>query len=101
MWSLHGMEERKFIQMVQVTGHMTKLATMLIFGKNVKKLLLWNQKADDLETWYAALGTPVLPNLLKWWPWVDLDLFYHKVKFGPLCFCMGKKIKQWIFQKLL
>ena len=21
--------------------------------------------------------------------WVDLDLFYGKVKFGPLCFCMG------------
>ena len=20
----------------------------------------------------------------------DLDLFYGKVKFGPLCFCMGK-----------
>ena len=22
--------------------------------------------------------------------WVDLDLFYGKVKFGSLCFCMGK-----------
>ena len=22
---------------------------------------------------------------------VDLDLFYDKVKYGPLCFCMGKK----------
>ena len=30
------------------------------------KNLLWNQKADDLETCYAALGTRVLPNLLKW-----------------------------------
>ena len=27
--------------------HMTKIATMPIYGKN---LLLWNQKADDLET---------------------------------------------------
>ena len=26
--------------------------------------------------------------------------FYGKVKFGPLCFCLGKKVKQWIFQKL-
>ena len=59
---------------------------------------LWNQKADDLETLYAALGTQVLPNLFKWWPWVDLDLFYGKDTFGPLCFCKpGKKVKQWIF----
>ena len=36
---------------------MTKMATMLIYGKNLKKNLpLRNQKADDLETWYAALG---------------------------------------------
>ena len=28
-------------------------------------------------------------------------LFYSKVKFGPLCFCMGKKLKQRIFQNLL
>ena len=53
---------------------MTKLATMPIY-------LLWNQKADDLESWYAASGTWVLPSLFKWWLWVDLDLFYGKVKF--------------------
>ena len=29
--------------------------------KNFKNLLLWNQGADDLETWYAGLGTQVLP----------------------------------------
>ena len=28
-------------------GHMTKMATMPLYDKN---LLLWNQKADDLET---------------------------------------------------
>ena len=31
-------------------GHMTKMAAMPIYGKNFKNLLLWNQKADDLET---------------------------------------------------
>ena len=36
---------------------MTKLAAMPIYGKNLKKNLLRNQKDDDLETWYAALGT--------------------------------------------
>ena len=29
----------------------------------------------------------VLPRLFKLLPWVDLDTFYAKVKFG---FCMGK-----------
>ena len=32
---------------------MTKMATMPIYGKNLKNLLLRNQKADDLESWYA------------------------------------------------
>ena len=46
-------------------GHMTKMAAMPIYGKNLKKFLLWNQKADDLETWYASSGVLVLPSLLK------------------------------------
>ena len=30
-------------------GHMTKMATMPIYGKTIlKNLLHWNQKADDL-----------------------------------------------------
>ena len=68
-------------------GHMTKtkMATIATF-----KNLLWNRKVDNLETWYAALSTRVLPSMLNWCPWVDLDLFYGKVKFGPLRFCMGK-----------
>ena len=39
---------------------MTKMAAMPIYGKNLKKGLLRNQKADDLETWYAVLGARVL-----------------------------------------
>ena len=31
-------------------GHMTKMAAMPIYGKNIKNLLLRNQKADDLES---------------------------------------------------
>ena len=42
-------------------GHMIKVAAVV----KTKKLLLWNQKADDLETWYASLGARVLPNLFK------------------------------------
>ena len=58
--------------------------------KTLKNLPLRNQKADDLETSYAALGARSLLSLFKWWPKVDHDLFYGKVKFGPLLFCTGK-----------
>ena len=67
-------------------GHMTKMATMPIYVKNLKK-----SSPELKETWYASLGARVQPSLLKWWPLVDLDLFYGKVRFGPLCFCMGKR----------
>ena len=55
--------------------------------KTLKNLLLQKQLTDDLETWYVALSMWVLPKLLKLWPWVDLDLFYVKVKFGYIGFC--------------
>ena len=32
----------------------------------------------------------VLPRLFKLLPWVDLDTFYAKVKFGDIGFCMGR-----------
>ena len=32
----------------------------------------------------------VLLRLFKLLPWVDLDTFYAKVKFGDIGFCMGK-----------
>ena len=80
--------ERKFAQMALVTWPRWPPRTYMV--KTLKNLLL-NQKADDLETWYASAGARVLPSLLKWWSWVDLDLVYSKVKFGPLWFCMGKR----------
>ena len=88
MWSILGTGEQKFIQMVQVTCPRWPPCPYMV--KTLKNLLLRNQVADDLETWYAALGAWVLPSLFKWLPWVDLYLFYGKVKFGRICFCMGK-----------
>ena len=42
--------------------HMTKMAATFIYVKNfLKNLILCNQKADDLETWYAR----VLPSIFK------------------------------------
>ena len=46
------------------SSHMTNMAAMPIYGKNLKKnLFLWTQKADDLESWYAASSSQVLPSL--------------------------------------
>ena len=46
--------------------HRTKMAAMSIYGKNLNlNLLLWTQKVNNLEIWYAALVTQVLSNLLK------------------------------------
>ena len=69
---------------------MTNMAAMPIYGKNLKNLLLQNQLTDDLKISYVALCTRVLPRLFTLLPWVNLDLFYAKVKFGHIGFFMGK-----------
>ena len=47
-------------------GHMTKMAALRIYGKNLKNLLHQNQKSYDLETWHVASATQVLQSLYKW-----------------------------------
>ena len=64
---------------------MTKMAAMPIYDKNLKKnLLLQNQKADDLETWYAASGASVIPSLFKWWIILLQGLF--EIRKIAVCF---------------
>ena len=46
-------------------GHMTKMAAMAINRKNIKNLLLQNQKANDFETWCEASVTGALQSLYK------------------------------------
>ena len=82
-------------------GYMTSMAAMPYMVKTLKNILLCNQTADNLESWCVALGTLILPSLFKWWPWVDLDLFYSNVKFGPVCFCMWKKVKTMDFSETI
>ena len=38
-------------------GHLTKMAAMSICGKDLKNLLLQNQKSYDHEIWHVASGT--------------------------------------------
>ena len=46
-------------------GNMTKMAAMLYMIKILKKLLLRNQKAYDLDTWYVASSARELTSLFK------------------------------------
>ena len=50
---------------INCPGHMTKMAAMPIYGKNLQNLLLQNQKSYDLETWHVASGTQALQSLYK------------------------------------
>ena len=63
MWTLLGKGERN--KCINGPGHMTKMAAMPIYGKNLKNLLLQNRRADFHETWYVASGTPAHHNLYK------------------------------------
>ena len=56
------MGEQKFVQTVRVTRPRWPPRPYIV--KTLKNLLR-NQKADDLESWYVALGAPVLPSLFK------------------------------------
>ena len=59
-------------------GHMTKMATMPIYGKNLKK-----SSSPEPQILVCIIGCSSTTKFAQWWPWVDLDLFYSKVKFGP------------------
>ena len=88
IWSFYGIGERKFVQTVMVTWPRWPPCPYMV--ETFKNLLLWNQKADDLETWYAALGAQILPSLIKWWHWVDLDLFMARSCLVPYAFVWEK-----------
>ena len=64
-------------------GHVNKITAIAINSKNVKNLLLQNQKAYDFETWYyEASGNGALQSLYNSWSLDGLDLSYGKVNLG-------------------
>ena len=70
--------------------------------KNPSKIFFSRNRWTDFhETWYVASRTPAHHSLFKSWPWVDLDLFYSKVRFGNLGFSIGKIENSGLFQKPL
>ena len=70
-------------------GHMTGLARQAHKWCKPFKFVLYS---GGYRTGYSALGTWAHHSL---WPWVYLYLFYGKVKFGLLCFCMGKSVNRF------
>ena len=71
-------------------GHMTKMAAMPIYGKNLKQSSSSKPKGRWPWNLFAASSAWVLPSLFKWWSWIDLDLFYGKVKLVSYAFVWEK-----------
>ena len=81
-------------------GHMTKMAATPIYSKKPFKNLLRNRQTISTKQ-YVTSGTPAHHSLFKWWPSINLDLFYGKVIFGNLGFSMEKSENSVFLQKLL
>ena len=65
---------------------MTNMATMAIYGKNPLKILFPGTSgiiSIKLGMWHQGLWPIIMSKFLLW---VDLDLFFGKVKFCNLCF---------------
>ena len=95
MWRLHGMEERKFDH--NILGHMTKVTAMPIYGENLKQSSSLEPKSRWPWKLVCCIGyssaTKFVQMITLGWPWPIL----RQVRFGPLCFCKGKTVKQCIF----
>ena len=81
------------------------MAALPMYGKNkIKKiLLLWNQKADDLESFLCSIikyssTTKFVQMMTLGWPWPILQ---QGQLWFPYVFLYGKKLKQWIFSETI
>ena len=88
MWSIHGRGEWKFVQTVYVTWPVWPPCPYMV--KTLKNLLLWNQKANDLESLYAASGTQVLPSWSNDDPELTLTYFTARSNLIPYAFVWEK-----------
>ena len=55
-----------------------------------KNLLLWNRKADDLDTWYAASSTQVYQVYSNDGPGLTLTYFIAMLNLVPYAFVWEK-----------
>ena len=75
-------------------GHMTKVAAIPIYGKKLKKKIFFSGTKRPM-----TLKLGIQHRVLEYYlvcsnddPGLTLTYFYGKVKFGPLCFCMWKRL---------
>ena len=66
--------------------------------KTFKNLLLQNRECLGAEPLQESSGTGGLPKLPKELSYIDVWLFYGKVKFASLCICTGKTFKNLLLQ---
>ena len=81
-------------------GHMTKMAVMPIYGENLKKSSSLEPKGRWPWNLVCSIGcsstTKFVQVITLGWPWPILQ----QGQIWSLVLLYGKKVKQWIFQKL-
>ena len=70
-------------------GHITKMVAMPIYGKNLNNLPR-NRRADDIESWYAALGAQVLQIYTNDDPGLTLTYLTARSNLVPYAFILKK-----------
>ena len=82
-------------------GHMTKIAAMPIYGKNMKNSSFLEPKGRWPWNVVSNIGCSSTTNFIQMmtlgWPWPIL----RQGQIRPPMLLYGKKLKQWIFLKLL
>ena len=73
-------------------GHMTKLAAMPIYGKNLKKIFCSGTKRQmTLKLGMQHLVLEYYQVYSNDDPGLTLTNFTTRSNLGPLCFCIGKR----------
>ena len=82
-------------------GHMTKMAAMPIYGKNMKKFSSLEPKGRWPWKFVCSIKcsstTKFVQMMTRGWPW---PIFRQGQIWSPMLL-YGKTLEQWIFQKLL
>ena len=80
--------------------HMTNMAVMHVYGKNILKSFFSGTNGPNALNLVCSIM--VLRPIIVYSNdvWLDLDPIYRKVKFGCICFCMGKSGNCKSFQQM-
>ena len=81
-------------------GHMSKMATTPIYGKTYFKIFFYRTVSPmNLKRGMQHQGLKAHKFCINGCPWVDIDLFYGKVKFGNFGFFI-RKSENWGFSEI-